>query len=157
MRRLSVEDALGRYVSIRPRSEFEVRQYLKQRAHKYSLTPEDIERFVERYKEVGFINDAQFAESMTHSVVANKAKGERFLRMKLKAAGVDPELITTAVGSVSQEDIRAAMEKRLAKYERKWAQLPKRERFAKAYTALLAAGFSSREIGPFIDDWLQKE
>ncbi|MEP7167484.1 MAG: RecX family transcriptional regulator [Candidatus Woesebacteria bacterium] len=151
-----LEQLLGRYISLRPRSEYEVRQYLTRKRKKISVSDEFVEGLVAKYKGFGYIDDKKFAESLSHSVIANKSKGKRWLSMKLKIAGVDKETVSAALQAVDPEEIQAAMEKRIAKFEHKWADLDKRTRFAKAYTNLMTAGFSSSEIGPFLDEWVQK-
>lgn len=152
----TLEQLLGRYLSLRPRSEHEVRQYLGRKRKKISVSDEFTESLIEKYKGFGYIDDVKFAESMSHSVIANKAKGKQWLAMKLKVAGVDKETVTQTLQSVDPDSIVAAMEKRITKFEHKWADLDKRARFAKAYTNLLSAGFSSSEIRPFLDEWMQK-
>lgn len=157
MKHLDVNEALGRYLSIRPHSRAEVVQYLKQRSGKYNLSSEDIESLVDKYAQAGFINDALFVESVTHSLVHNKSRGPAFLKMKLKSAGVDKTLIDEALKSLETEDIRSAMGKRLERYRNKLAKLDPRLKRAKAYQILFTSGFSSGEIGSFIDDWLREE
>lgn len=154
--RQRVEYALGRYLSVRPRSEQEVRRYLQLRSSKYSLNAEIIEELVQKYSRLGYINDQLFAESMAHAMVS-KAKGQKLLSMKLKQAGVSEDIIAASLTSLDPEDIQSAMQKRLRKYEQKWSELDDFTHRAKAYEKLLQAGFSSSEIRSFLDDWLKKE
>lgn len=151
-----LEHLLGRYISLRPRSEHEVRQYLSQKRKKISVSDEFVDALIEKYKGFGYIDDAKFAESMSHSVVASKSKGKRWLAMKLQVAGVEKELVSQTLASVDPDEIQAAMQKRIAKFEHKWADLDKRTRYAKAYSNLQSAGFSSSEIRSFLDEWTQK-
>lgn len=155
--RFTIEQLLGRYLSLRPRSEQEVRRYLEQKSRKYTMDLGEQEKLITKYKDFGYINDEKFAESMSHSAVANKSKGKRFVQMKLHQAGLEPELILEAIASIDPEDIKRAMEKRLARYERKWVALDTRVRRMKAYHILLQSGFSSSEIRPFLDEWGKTE
>jgi SOS response regulatory protein OraA/RecX len=157
MRKPTVNEALGRYLNIRSRSEKEIRRYLQQRIEKYHLSEKDIEELVEKYRRMGLINDEQFAESVTHSLVRNKGRGPRFVKMKLQMAGVSKEAIGEALQTISHEDLFASMHKRLAKYERKLAVLDGKMKRLKAYQILATSGFPSGEISRFIDDWLKKE
>lgn len=152
-----LEQLLGRYLSLRPRSEHEIRQYLARKRKKISVSDELVEQLIEKYKGFGYIDDKKFAESLSHSVIVNKAKGKQWLAMKLKVAGVDKGLVTEALQAVDPDTLHVAMEKRISKFEHKWVDLDKRARFAKAYTNLLGAGFSSSEIRSFLDEWVQKE
>ncbi len=151
-----VEQLLGRYLSMRVRSEHEVRKYLTQKAKKYPLTEEETDQLLQKYKRLGFINDANFAESTAHSTVVNKAKGRRFLIGKLRQAGISNEQISQTVAQIDPEEVLHAMEKRLTKYEGKLAKLSGKEKLYKAYSYLVAAGFSSSEIRPFLDEWSKK-
>lgn len=154
---MTVEELLGRYLSLRPRSEQEVRRYLHQKSRKYGISDEQIEELVQKYKRLGFIDDAKFTESVVHSAVTNKAKGKRFIAMKLKMAGIETETASSALSAIQEEDLQKAMEKRLHKSERRWVNLDRRSRYAKAYSVLLASGFSSSEIRPFLDEWIKSK
>ncbi len=151
-----LEWLIGRYISIRPRSETEIRRYIEQKRKKLSVTDEYVETVIEKFRNLGYIDDEKFVEALSHSIVTNKAKGKRFLSAKLFQAGVEKELVTKALKELDPESVTVAMEKRLRKTERRWEDLDKRMVFAKAYKVLLSAGFSSSEIRPFLDEWLQK-
>ena len=152
----NIHEALGRYLGIRSRSEGEIRLYLKRKSAFYDLDEEKIESLIEKYKDMGLINDAHFVEAVVHSVLS-KGKGQAFIKQKLKMAGVDDELIATALQEPTQEDVRTAMGKRLRRYEKKWGELDKREKRQKAYTVLFSSGFPGKEIASFIDVWLNSE
>ncbi|PWU23690.1 hypothetical protein C5B42_02155 [Candidatus Cerribacteria bacterium 'Amazon FNV 2010 28 9'] len=147
-----VHNALARYVGLRIRSESEVRSYLRLRLKKYQLSEEDIEHLIGRYKELGFIDDEKYVEALTHSIVTNKAKGSRFLKIKLSLAGIPKEKIQQTITALDPADVTAAMHKRVAKYEKKLAELPSFQRKGKLYQILAAGGFSSAEIARFIDE-----
>ncbi len=151
-----LEQLLGRYLSIRARSEAEVRRYLAQKRKKIAVADSLVEDLVAKYTRVGYINDVKFAEAVSHSLVVNKAKGKQFLIQKLRQAGVEQEVISQAVTLLDPTEVKRAMEKRLEKNESKWKKMEKKELHMKAYSKLLASGFSSSEIRPFLDEWLQK-
>lgn len=151
-----LEQLLGRYLSIRARSEMEIRRYIEQKRKKIAVSDQLVEDLILKYTRLGYINDEKFAESVSHSLVANKAKGRQFLIQKLKMAGVEKEVISEAVASLDPDEVRRAMEKRLSKYETKWRDEDKKNVSMKAYSKLLTAGFSSSEIRPFLDEWLKK-
>lgn len=151
-----MELLLGRYVSMRTRSEQEVRTYLARKSSKLPIEQEQIDQLVEKYRELGYIDDVKFAEVISHSTVVNKAKGKRVLQIKLQQAGVDKTLIEQTLREIDPQETIAAMEKRLQKYASKLQKLDPREARMKAYTYLLAAGFSSSEIRPFLDEWRKK-
>lgn len=152
----NIHEALGRYISIRSRSEGEVRSYLKRKSAFYTLTEERVEELIAKYKDMGLINDAHFVEAVVHSALS-KGKGHAFIKQKLSLAGVDKELMSQALGETSQEDVQTAMEKRLRRYEKKWEGLEKKIKRQKAYIVLFSSGFQSKEIASFIDVWLVRE
>lgn len=152
----ALEFLLGRYLSLRTRSEQEIRKYIEQKRKKISVSDEFVETLISKYKDLGYIDDKKFAEVMTHSLITNKAKGGRVLAQRLKMAGVDKELILSSLSQISSEDIFAAMEKRLHKYEKKLSLLDAKGRRMKSYSVLLASGFSSSEIRAFLDEWSEK-
>lgn len=151
-----LEQLLGRYLSIRARSEMEVRRYLSLKRKKIAVNDQLVEDLVEKYTRLGYINDVKFADAISHSLVVNKAKGRQFLIQKLKQAGVQQEVISQAVTLLDPAEVTQAMEKRLCKYESKWKVLDKKDVRMKAYSKLLESGFSSSEIRPFLDEWLEK-
>lgn len=152
-----LELLLGRYLSMRTRSEKEVRSYLARKASKLPVEQVQIDQLIEKYSNLGYIDDAKFAEVMSHSTVVNKAKGKRVLQIKLQQAGVDKSLIEQTLREIDPQETIAAMEKRLQKYTSKLQKLDPRESRMKAYSYLLAAGFSSNEIRPFLDEWNEKK
>lgn len=151
-----LEQLLGRYLSIRARSEVEVRRYLEQKRRKIAVADQLVEDLISKYTRLGYINDTKFAESVSHSLIANKAKGRQFLIQKLKVAGVEKEVIAKAIAALDPAEVEQAMEKRLSKYEAKWRDEDRKTVRIKAYSKLLASGFSSSEIRPFLDEWLEK-
>lgn len=147
-----LELLLGRYLSMRTRSEQEVRTYLARKASKLAVDSVQIDQLVEKYRDLGYINDSKFAEVLSHSTVVNKAKGKRVLQIKLQQAGVDKSLIEQTLREIDPQETVAAMEKRLKKYSNKLQQLEPREARMKAYGYLLSAGFSSQEIRSFLEN-----
>lgn len=151
-----LEQLLGRYLSIRSRSEMEIRRYLALKRKKIAVSDELVENLISKYARLGYINDSKFAESVSHSLIVNKAKGRQYLIGKLRQAGVNQEIISQAVSDLDPNEVMLAMEKRLRRYEQKWADLDKKELRMKAYSKLAASGFSSSEIRAFLDEWLEK-
>lgn len=146
---------LERYLSLRMRSESEVRRYLEKKRGEFELSDADCDALIERYKTYHVIDDDAFAASMARSVI-KKRKGGKYLRVKLQTAGVEKSLIESTIQAIPPEDTLLAMQEKLQKYQEKWAGLRDFERRAKAAQKLFASGFSSREISSFLDDWLKK-
>jgi regulatory protein len=71
--------------------------------------PEDAaEAVLDRFTEVGLIDDAAFARAWVSSRQAGRGLARRALSAELRAKGVDPEVAAEAVDEVADEDERAA-------------------------------------------------
>jgi regulatory protein len=69
---------------------------------------EAAERVLDRFTEVGLIDDAAFARAWVSSRQAGRGLARRALSAELRAKGVEPEVAAEAVGEVDDEDERAA-------------------------------------------------
>lgn len=80
-----------RFLSIRPRSKKEIRDYLSRK--KYS--DETAERVVARLESLKLLDDAAFARMVCRDMLAKRPVGEKFLRNALFKKGVPKDLIDT--------------------------------------------------------------
>jgi regulatory protein len=84
-----------RFLSFRPRSEKEMRDYLKRKTE--NLKPkidEDItERIIQSLKRDKFLNDEEFARMWIRERTLIKPKAIRVIKMELKQKGISKELI----------------------------------------------------------------
>ena len=100
-RQQAVDRALN-YLSFRPRSRQEVRQYLRRK----ETTPEIIEAVIARLEALNLINDEQFASFWVESRERFNPRGARALRHELRAKGVERDVADAAVDA-EQDDERA--------------------------------------------------
>ena len=71
--------------------------------------PEEVaEAVLDRFTDVGLIDDAAFSRAWVSSRQAGRGLARRALTAELRAKGVDPETATDAVALVDDEDERAA-------------------------------------------------
>jgi len=71
--------------------------------------PDDAaETVLDRFVEVGLIDDAAFARAWVSSRQAGRGLARRALSAELRAKGVEPEVAAEAVSEVDDEDERAA-------------------------------------------------
>ena len=63
---------------------------------------------LDRFGEVGLIDDAAFARAWVSSRQAGRGLARRALTAELRAKGVDPEVAAEAVDAVDEDDERAA-------------------------------------------------
>jgi len=121
-----------RFLSNRPRSEWEVRQNLR----KAGYGDETIDRVLERLRGVGLVDDAAFVRYWIDNRTQFKPKGEAALRQELRRKGVDRDVIDTVVAESEHAEDKAAFRAALAKADR-YRQLPRQE-FAQKLGAYLA-------------------
>ena len=87
------------YLSFRPRSEYEVTQYLKGKG----AEEEVILDVLERLRRAGFLDDRAFAQSWVDSREATRPKGAWGLRAELRQKHVADEVIDVAVSGLDEE------------------------------------------------------
>jgi regulatory protein len=75
---------------------------------KKGFTEEIVADILDRYAEVGMIDDAVFARAWVDSRHRGRGLSKRALAGELRRKGVDAELVDEAVDQVSEEDERAA-------------------------------------------------
>lgn len=92
-----------RHLSRRPRSEKELRTYLRQRR----IPADIIEEEVERLRGTGLVDDEAFAQSWVGERQSSAPRGQRLLRSELLGKGVQAEVADEAVLSV--DDRTAAL------------------------------------------------
>ncbi|MBC7222755.1 MAG: RecX family transcriptional regulator [Anaerolineae bacterium] len=92
-------DQALRFLSYRPRSEREIRQYLQRKGE-----PEGrIEAIVARLKERQWLDDAAFARFWVENRRSFRPRGRRALRWELRQKGVDEAIIEAALADVDSE------------------------------------------------------
>lgn len=148
-------DGALRFVSIRPRSTYEVRQWLTRTLKRHHTTAPNVEEEVlTRLSELGYLDDMKFATWWVAQRQKATPKGERLIRRELAAKGISPEDIGEALHTdVDEKDVaRRALEK---KYEL-WKRLPAPARRKKVWDYLLRRGFSANTIGAIVDGLMGK-
>lgn len=102
-----------RYLSYRPRSEFEVREYLRRKEYE----DEAIERALRQLHGNKFVDDTAFAESWVRSRQASAPRSMRILRMELMKKRVAKDVIDSVLSEqdagMEVEALRAVAAKKL--------------------------------------------
>ncbi|PYI50451.1 RecX family transcriptional regulator [Paenibacillus flagellatus] len=130
-------DAL-RQVGRRPRSEKEVRQYLKRRTYE----PPIVDRVVTRLKEHKYLDDADFAAQWTEQRIYSQKKGRRWVKQELQQKGVAPATIQEALDQVPvDEEERLAFELGQKKWKLTSGGILDKKRKTAAF--LMRRGYSS--------------
>lgn len=143
-------NAAFRFLSFRPRSSQEVRDFLHKKTRKTHVAPEVFTRIMDRLIELGYIDDAKFVAWWVEARQKTKPRGMRLIKRELKLKGID----TADIAETSEDDIaRRAIQKKIEI----WEKLPKLEQKKKLYDFLGRRGFSYNTIARVIDGVLGKE
>ena len=87
------------------------RQQLAELLTKRGVPDDAAEAVLDRFTEVGLIDDAAYARAWVSSRQAGRGLARRALSAELRAKGVDPEVAAEAVEQVDDEDERAAAQR----------------------------------------------
>ncbi len=91
-------------LAVRQRSASELRQSMAKR----NVPTEVADEILQRFTEVGLIDDAAFAQALTESRSRHSLRGRARIREELRAKGVDREVIEEAVSELDPETEYAA-------------------------------------------------
>ena len=107
-RQQAVERAIN-YLSFRPRSQAEVRRYLR----KKETPPDIIEAVLERLQRLDYVNDRSFASFWVENRERFNPRGAQALRNELRMKGVEREVVEEVVDDEQDEELalRAASRK----------------------------------------------
>jgi regulatory protein len=120
------------YLSYRPRSEAESRQYLK----KKQVPPDQIEAILGRLKQAGLIDDTAFAAQWVENRAAFRPRARRALQAELRAKGVPAGQIAAVLEEV--DETRAARQLAEARAPRLLRQKLSKLEFKRKLGAYLA-------------------
>lgn len=141
-----------RYLSIRNRSETEIREYLG----KKNAAQEIIDKIVTRLKEKKFLNDEEFARSFVLNRARLKPKGKTLLILELRQKGIAEELIKKVLDEVRGEipDELSQAKSLIVKKMQKMVGMPKQEIYQKVGGFLARRGYSWDVVKKAIDFYL---
>lgn len=153
-------DAGLRFLSLRPRSEKEVVDYLARKiSAKENVKFNDalnsplIDKVLVRLKKYKYINDREFAKWWLTSRVHEK-KGPKAVKYELFKKGIDKETIELTINNFPNQKALAAkaIEKKLAR----WQKLPNFELKKKVYQFLGSRGFDFDVINEIFAQLVKK-
>lgn len=152
-----------KYLSFRPRSEKEVKDYLakkfkiqnsklKSEIQNEKVIEDIIEEIIAKLKEQKFLNNEEFTKIWVRSRKSFKPKGERLIRLELKQKGISQENIDKAFENSEdgKNDLELASEI-LEKKKKKFESMERAERFNKAGAFMARRGFDLDTIKKAID------
>ena len=94
-------DAVYRYLSYRPRSEAEMRQWL----HRRDFADEVVEEAFTRLREQNLCDDFTFAQFWKDNRLSFKPKSKRLIEKELRDKKVAAEIIEQVTGDIDDEEI----------------------------------------------------
>jgi regulatory protein len=130
-------DKLLRFATTRPRSESEVRGWLKRKRVHKSLQ----EDLFDKLKHLELINDENFARWWVEQRLQFKPKSKRILIDELKIKGIKKEIIEDVLESTEVDEVKIAKDL-LEKKKYKWEKLSSLEAKRKMTEYLVRKGFS---------------
>lgn len=93
-----VTDAAAKFLAVRPRSIAETRRRLRHLGYRHEL----VDRVVEQFAELGYLDDAAFARAWIESRDRARPRGAVALRRELMLKGVDRSVIDEALDERDQ-------------------------------------------------------
>jgi regulatory protein len=158
-----------RFLSYRPRSEKEVRDYLKEKIKSQITNPksqdsilenesrETIEKVIAKLKDYKFIDDEAFTKWFIEQRTKIKPRSSKFIEYELKRKGISEDIIEEVHGKwfMVHSDLDIALElakKRLPRLENEEPQ----KKYEKMVRFLASKGFSYDIIKKCIDQVLPK-
>jgi len=92
-------DAAYYYLSYRPRSEGEIRQWL----HKRGFVKEVTEKTLAKLREQNLTDDLAFAQFWKENRLSFRPKSQRVIKRELTDKKIDPEIIDQVTGDIDDE------------------------------------------------------
>lgn len=128
-----------RFLSIRPRSQQEVRRYLEAKIS----DREQISKIIDRLVSSRLLDDKEFSSWLVSSRSRTRPRSVFLLKKELTSFGVSPEIISDTLSS--QDDVLQAQNLLSRKIDT-WSHLSRLQFRRKAYNLLSRKGFSSSVI-----------
>jgi len=142
-------DRTLRLISHRPRSEKEIRDYLK----KKKSPPKIIEAVIRKLKQLKQINDQEFANWWIEQRSTFRPRGKFGLTMELRQKGIDEKIIKEVIEGVDELPLA---EEVAQKKRRTYKNLPREEFYQKMSAYLARRGFSWETIKKVVAKLLEK-
>ena len=105
-----------RFISVRARSEAEVRKKLVTRGYE----PDLIAGVLRQLGEQGYLNDRDFAELWTKERITLQKKGRKWVEQELRQKGIEKKLVADAISKIDPDEEK---EQALAIASKRWKQM----------------------------------
>lgn len=135
-----------RRLNLRPHSRHELAQHLLARA----VPPEVVDELLERYEEVGLVDDQAFAEAWASSRQGNKLLSRSAVKRELAAKGVDRDVIDEATAQIDHETELDAATTLASRKARSMGALPREVAYRRLAGMLARKGYGPGVITPVL-------
>jgi regulatory protein len=146
---------VGRAVALRmlerqPRTRAELARGLSRRG----VPPEAVEAVLDRFAEVGLVDDEAFAAAWVRTRHAGRGLARRALAAELRQRGVDADTVSSALAEVSADDEEAAARALVARRLAALARLPVEVQQRRLVGMLARKGFGAGLAGRVVREAL---
>lgn len=139
------------FISYRPRSEKEIRDFLKKKLSRWkTAATATVPKVLERLREYGYLDDTKFAQWWVDQRRSFRPKGTIALTRELGMKGIQRDVIAKLLPKTNNNELFDA-QKLIAKKQIQWSKLPKPEQKKKIWQYLRARGFSAQTISRIVD------
>jgi regulatory protein len=143
-------DKAYRVLSLRPRSEKEIQDYLAKKGATSGVS----RKIIKKLKKLDYLNDQEFSHWWIGQRSTFRPRGKMALRLELRQKGIKKEIVDKAVEKVDELSLaRKATQKKLKAYQK----LTPQELRNKLSAYLARRGFSWSTIKSIIDQYSKKE
>jgi regulatory protein len=152
------QESVARSIALRqltaaPRSRTQLAEAMAKRD-----VPEEVaDRVLDRFTEVGLVDDAAYAEVLVRSRHAERGLSRRALAMELRRKGVDDEIAQEALAQVDDADEEQAARALARKKLRATRGLDREVRLRRAYGALGRKGYGGSLVSRVVREELAAE
>ena len=146
-----VYDKLLRFAMLRPRSEKEIKDWLKRKKVHTTLHKKLFKKLIK----LDLVDDSLFAAWWVGQRASFKPRAKRVLAYELRLKGIDKKIIDQVLAETSVDEKKIAMSE-LRRREYKWASLKGLEKKKKMGEFLARKGFSWDVIKKAIEPFLKE-
>jgi regulatory protein len=146
----SIQKKVNRLFKFRPRSEKELRDYLRFKA---KLPANEVEEVIEELYAQDLLNDNRFAKWLFDSRLNSAKYGISRIKMELKQKGIDKQIIEDTIAEYDPVQLEAYEEENIERYFEKYQnQIPGEK--DKIIKRIQRKGFSFNKIFKIADKFV---
>lgn len=134
-------DKAAAYLAAQPRTQWEVRKYLKQKEYDTS----EIDDAVEQLLEYGYLDDLEYCRSYIR-VAAEKGKGQKKIRQELEARGIGRETMEEAFPELDEKKRALEVAVKMARQQLSEGKALDEKFLARAARRLAGLGYTTDVI-----------